>query len=592
MLTHLQIRDFAIVDAAELEWSDGFTVLTGETGAGKSILVDALLLATGGRADSGSVRHGAERAEISATFALTLNAPARAWLDEQSTQHDGECILRRVVTADGRGRAYINGQTVPAQSLRALGERLVDVHGQLEFQSLVRRAHQRETLDTSGNLEADVARVAEACRRWRSLDAERREFEARLQDRDTRLDLLEHYVSELAALDAGPGEAAALLIERTRVAAGARLAEGSARVTQLLDAEDDGALATLARAQSVLRGLLPLDASLAETAAALDEAQIACREAVSALHRYGEHLDTDPTRQEWLESRLAAMEAVARKHRCEPADLPALRESLQAELRELRNVAEGRAGLDTRLQAAHREYVERAAHLTQARRAFATQLDRRVAGLLQELGMGGGEFVTRVDAHEPAELSEAGNDDVEFLVSANPGQPPRPLAKVASGGELSRISLALQVATLQGGHLPCLVFDEVDAGVGGAVAARVGHLLAQLATQAQVLCVTHLPQVAAQAQHQVRVTKLSETGRTRTQLERLDDAARVEEIARMLGGATVTARTRAHAREMLESGRAGDAATAAAPAISQPPRGKGSSRARSGRAKSASGRRA
>jgi DNA repair protein RecN (Recombination protein N) len=206
--------------------------------------------------------------------------------------------------------------------------------------------------------------------------------------------------------------------------------------------------------------------------------------------------------------------------------------------------------------------------------------------------MGGGEFVTRVDAHEPPELSEAGNDDVEFLVSANPGQPPRPLAKVASGGELSRISLALQVATLQGGHLPCLVFDEVDAGVGGAVAARVGHLLAQLATQAQVLCVTHLPQVAAQAQHQVRVTKLSETGRTRTQLERLDDAARVEEIARMLGGATVTARTRAHAREMLESGRAGDAAAAAAPATSQPPRGKGSSRARSGRAKSASGRRA
>ena len=590
MLTHLQIRDLAIVDAAELEWSDGFTVLTGETGAGKSILIDALLLATGGRADSGSVRHGAERAEISATFALALNAPARAWLDEQAILHDGECILRRVVTADGRGRAYINGQTVPAQSLRALGERLVDVHGQLEFQSLVRRAHQRETLDTSGNLEADVARVAEACRRWRSLDAERREFEARLQDRDTRLDLLEHYVSELAALDAGPGEAAALLIERTRVAAGARLAEGSARVTLLLDAEDDGALATLARAQSVLRGLLPLDASLGETAAALDEAQIACREAVSALHRYGEHLDTDPTRQEWLESRLAAMEAVARKHRCEPADLPALRESLQAELRELRNVAESRAGLDTRLQAAHREYVERAAHLTQARRAFATRLDRRVADLLHELGMGGGEFVTRVDAHEPPELSEAGNDDVEFLVSANPGQPPRPLAKVASGGELSRISLALQVATLQGGHLPCLVFDEVDAGVGGAVAARVGHLLAQLATQAQVLCVTHLAQVAAQAEHQVRVTKLSETGRTRTRLERLDDAARVEEIARMLGGATVTMRTREHAREMLESGRAA-AVAAGSPAISRP-RGKGSSRARSGRAKSASGRRA
>jgi DNA repair protein RecN (Recombination protein N) len=592
MLTHLQIRDLAIVDAAELEWSDGFTVLTGETGAGKSILIDALLLATGGRADSDSVRHGAERAEVSATFDLARNDAARAWLDEQSIEHSGECILRRVVTGDGRGRAYINGQTVPAQSLRALGERLVDVHGQLEFQSLVRRAHQREILDASGNLQVSVARVADACRQWRSLDVERREFESRLRDRDTRLDLLEHYVSELAALDARPGEAAALLAERTRVASSARLAEGSARVAQLLDAEDDGALATLARAQSVLRGLLPLDASLGETASALDEAQIACREAASTLHRYVERLDTDPTRQEWLESRLAAMEAVSRKHRCEPAELPALRESLETELRELRNVAESRAELDTRLQAAHRDYVERAAHLTRARRAFATQLDSRVGGLLQELGMGGGEFVTRVDARAPPELSEAGNDEVEFLVSANPGQPPRPLVKVASGGELSRISLALQVATLQGGHLPCLVFDEVDAGVGGAVAARVGHLLAQLATQAQVLCVTHLPQVASQAQHQVRVTKISESGRTRTQLERLDDTARVEEIARMLGGATVTARTREHAREMLDSGRTAGAAAAAGPATSRPPRGKGSSRARNGRAKSASGRRA
>jgi DNA repair protein RecN (Recombination protein N) len=596
MLTHLQIRDLAIVDAAELEWSGGFTVLTGETGAGKSILVDALMLATGGRADSTSIRHGAERAEVSATFDLARNVAARAWLDEQSIEHDGECVLRRVVTADGRGRAYINGQTVPAQSLRALGELLVEVHGQLEFQSLVRKSRQRETLDASGNLDADVARVAEACRNWRTLDVERREFETRLRDRDTRLDLLEHYVAELAALDAKPGEAEALLAERTRVAAGARLAEGSARVSELLDAEDDGAIATLARAQSVLRGLLSLDATLAETESALGEAQIACREAAAALNRYLEHLEADPARQEWLESRLAAMETLARKHRCQPADLPALHESLQAELRQLRNIAESRADLDARLEALHREYAARAAELTRSRRTYATELDRRVGSLLAELGMGGGQFVTRVEPHDPVELGESGNDDVEFLVSANPGQPPRPLARVASGGELSRISLALQVATLQGGHVPCLVFDEVDAGVGGAVAERVGHLLAELATRAQVLCVTHLPQVAAQAEHQVRVTKHSDRGRTRTLLENLDDAARVEEIARMLGGATLTARTREHAREMLESGRGADgareAASASEAATVSRRRGTGNSRARSGRAKSASGRRA
>jgi DNA repair protein RecN (Recombination protein N) len=592
MLTHLQIRDLAIVDAAELEWSSGFTALTGETGAGKSILVDALMLATGGRADSGSIRHGAERAEVSATFDLARNVAARAWLEQQSIEHDGECVLRRVVTADGRNRAYINGQAVPAQSLRALGEQLVDVHGQLEFQSLVRKSRQRETLDAAGGLEAEVARVAEACRAWRALDAERRELDAQLRDRDTRLDLLEHYVAELDALDAKAGEAEALLAERTRIAAGARLAEGSARAAQLLDAESEGAIAALARAQAVLRGLLPLDAALAETEAALAEAQIACREAASMLTRYLERLDADPARQEWLESRLAAMESLARKHRCEPGELPALRESLHGELRQLRNVAESRAELDARLQAVHRDYVALAEQLTQSRRRYAAQLDRRVAALLADLGMAGGAFVTRIEPHAPVELTESGNDDVEFLVSANPGQPPRPLAKVASGGELSRISLALQVATLQGAHLPCLVFDEVDAGVGGAVAERVGRLLAELATRAQVLCVTHLPQVAAQARHQVRVTKRTAAGRTHTLLERLDADARVEEIARMLGGATLTARTREHAREMLESAGRRDEVAAASPgaATASGRRGTGSSRGRSGRAKSASGR--
>jgi DNA repair protein RecN (Recombination protein N) len=586
MLTHLQIRDLAIVDAAELEWRGGFTVLTGETGAGKSILIDALLLATGARADSGAIRHGAERAEVSATFDVSGNRAARAWLDEQSIETDREVVLRRVVTADGRGRAYVNGQTVPAQSLRSLGELLVDIHGQLEFQTLVRRARQREVLDSYGELGGLLDEVATLFRAWRDLDAQRRDLETRMRDRDARLDLLGHYVSELEALDPQDGEVEALHAERTRVASLSRLAEGSARAVSLLDAEEDGALATLARAQGLLRGLLPLDPALADTERALAEAHAASREASSALARYLDRLDSDPERQEWLEARLAALESVARKHRCEASGLPALRTALQAELAQLRNIAESSATLERQLAAAQRDYVAAAARLTEARQQAARRLDKRLAALLGELGMQGARFVTQVDSATPPQLSEAGNDDVEFRFSANAGEPPRPLAKVASGGELSRVSLALQVATLQGAHLPCLVFDEVDAGVGGAVAESVGRLLAQLATRAQVLCVTHLPQVAAQAGQQVRVAKLNETGRTRTMLTPLKPDERTEEIARMLGGATITERTREHAREMLEAA----ARATADEATSRSAPGAGSSRGRSGRARSASGR--
>ena len=556
MLTHLQIRDFAIVEAVELEFDGGFTALTGETGAGKSILVDALLLAAGGRADSGAVRHGAERAEIAATFDVTRNAAALAWLDEQSIGHEGECLVRRTIGADGRGRAYLNGQAVPLQSLRALGELLLDIHGQLEFQSLARRAYQRELVDGCGGLAERSASVREACRAWRALDAERAGFEQRARDREHRLELLGHYVRELDALEPREGEAAQLLEERKRMAGLGRLAEAAAQTEALLAGEDGGATAALARAQSAVRPLVLLDAALAPTAQLLDEAAIAAREALASVRRYAGGLDADPGRQEWLESRLAALEATARKHRVEVAELPALRETLAAELKSLENAASSAAELAKRLEAARSIYVREAAQLTAARREAAGRLDAQVTRYMQELGMAGGVFATRVEPHDPPEFAEHGNDEVEFLVSANPGQPPRPLARVASGGELSRISLALQVAALEATHLPCLVFDEVDAGVGGAVAEMVGRQLKALAAAGQVLCVTHLPQVAAQADHQVRVSKVARAGTTRTGLERLDPAARVEEIARMLGGTRITERTREHAREMLESVRA------------------------------------
>jgi DNA repair protein RecN (Recombination protein N) len=585
MLTHLQIRDFAIVEAVELELHRGFTVLTGETGAGKSILVDALLLAVGGRADSGAVRHGADRAEVSATFAVAGNGTALAWLEEQQVEHDGEVLLRRSVGADGRSRAYVNGQAMPVQALRSLGERLLDVHGQLEFQSLARRSYQRYLVDESGGLQADCAAMRAAFRGWRELDLERQAFEQRGRDREARLDLLEHYVAELEALDPQADEPRRLGEERRRMAALGRLAEGTAQVEDLLAGESGDVAAALGRAQNLIRQLASLDPALSDTGRLLDDAAIACREAVAGLRRYADGLEADPARQEWVEARLAALEAAARKHRCEVERLPELRRQLGDELAALRSSAVDLAALERRLAAARDDRDRLAAKLGARRRQAAAILDESVTALMQGLGMPGGVFVTRVEPRPAGEVGEHGADEVEFLVSANPGQPPRPLARVASGGELSRISLALQVATLNATHLPCLVFDEVDAGVGGAVAEMVGRQLRALAASGQVLCVTHLPQVASQADQQVRVRKQTSGGQTRTMLEPLGEDERVEELARMLGGTEITARTREHAREMLEAARA-----AVAPKARTASRGAGSSGARSARAKSASGR--
>jgi len=585
MLCHLQIRDFAIVEAVEVELGPGFTVLTGETGAGKSILVDALLLAVGGRADSGAVRHGAERAEVTAGFHVSSNPPALAWLEEQQVEHDGEVLLRRTVAADGRSRAYVNGQSMSVQSLRSLGELLVEVHGQLEFQSLTRRSYQRDLLDESGRLQPLAEAMRAAFHRWRALDLERKAFEERGRDRERRLELLEHYVAELEALDPRPDEPQRLAEERRRIAALGRLAEGTAQVEGLLAGEAGDVTAALGKAQSVLRQLSALDPALAGTERLLEEAAIACREAVSSLRRYADSLEADPARQEQIESRLAALEDAARKHRVETTQLPELRARLDGELQELRAGIVSLAEIERRLASARDARDRAATELSAARRESAAVLDERVTLLMQGLGMPGGVFATRLDPREGAHCGEHGADDVEYLVSANPGQPPRPLAKVASGGELSRISLALQVATLDATHLPCLIFDEVDAGVGGAVAEMVGRQLKALASSRQVLCVTHLAQVAAQADRQLRVSKRTARDAIRTTVQALDSAERIDEVARMLGGAEITARTRAHAREMLES-----AARSPAGAPKPASNGAGSSRARTGRAKSASGR--
>jgi DNA repair protein RecN (Recombination protein N) len=558
VLTHIQIRDFAIIDAVELELDTGLTVLTGETGAGKSILVDALLLAAGGRAGAEVIRHGTQRAEVSATFSIDKNQRAIDWLAEQEIEHDGECILRRVVGSDGRSRAYVNGQAMPIQSVRQLGEMLVDVHGQMEYQSLVRHAAQRELLDRSGDYEPllDAVRT-----RWRTLSTLQAEFDranAAAQDRDARLELLRYHLQELDALDLKPGELESLGAERQRLSQRGRLSAGAREIVQLLrEAEDASAEHAIERAHTVARTLTDLDPHYAEISRLIEESLIALREGVDAVERYESTLEADPLRQEWVEQRLAAVESLARKHRIDTDEILRLHEELRVEFGRLQGLEASIEEAHQALLAAQKDFRDACTALTRARREAAKKLSERITNLMQTLGMPGGVFEIAVRALAAEDAGSNGADDIEFLVSANPGQPPKSLAKVASGGELSRISLAIQVAAVQEDSLPCLVFDEVDAGVGGGVAEIVGRQLRALGERTQVLCVTHLPQVASQAHAHVRVTKLSDRKTTRTTLHRLTNEERIEEIARMLGGIDITAKAREHAAEML---RAPDAA--------------------------------
>lgn len=562
MLTHIQIRDFAIIDTVELELGAGLTVLTGETGAGKSILVDALLLASGGRAGAEVVRHGAERAEVTATFSLKGNGAAVAWFKEQDIDCDDECVLRRIVTSDGRSRAYVNGQSTAVQALRQLGETLLDVHGQMEYQSLTKRTAQRRLLDSHGNHDEMVKQVAGAWRQLKTLQEQRDAATAASQDRTARLELLRYHVAELAALDLKPGEVGELTAERQRVAQSGRLAQGVRETLQVLRDSDDGsAEQSLTRALTLTRQLAAFDARLNNIAQMLDESLIALRESVDEIGRYESALEADPARQEWLEQRLAAIETVARKHRIEPSVLHALTQNLQAELTHLEELTVTLEGIEAQVANAKQQFLNAASKLSAARQIAAKNLSERIAALMQGLGMPGGRFAIDVRQRAVDDAAEHGLDEVEFLVSANPGQPPQPLAKVASGGELSRISLAVQVAAVASVQQPCLVFDEVDAGVGGGVAEIVGRQLRSLGdahpSRSQVLCVTHLPQVASQAHAHVRVAKLTDGKTTRTSLHTLTHSDRIEEIARMLGGIDITDKAREHAAEMLKIG-AGD----------------------------------
>jgi DNA repair protein RecN (Recombination protein N) len=569
MLTHLQIRDFAIIDAVELELRSGLTVLTGETGAGKSILVDALQLLAGGRAGAEVVRHGAERAEVSATFDLA-QAPAalKQWLETQSISGEGELTVRRLVASDGRSRAYLNGQSVPVQLLREAGDILIDIHGQHEFQSLTRAAAQRELLDGYGALTNLTGQVGIAHRVWLGLLNRTLELETQARDRDAKLELLRYQVQELHALGLGEGEIESITEERARLANRGRLAQATqTALTQLYEDEAASAHAGVSRALQALKGLTSLDPKLSAVLPLLEQASIHIREGARELERYGETLDVDATRQETVERRLAAIEELARKHRVAPPQLAARGNELRGELEALERADVDLLVLRKELNGALESYRTQAQALSEKRTRAARALAKDISARMQTLGMAGGRFEADVAQSGNADPAQHGIDQIEFRVSANPGQPPRALAKVASGGELSRLSLAVQVSCATR-EMRCMVFDEVDAGIGGAVAEIVGRELRALGERGQVLCVTHLPQVASQAHHQLRVTKLTDGRTTRTTLTELTAADRVEELARMLGGIEVTSRAREHARDMLASAAQSPPAPAAAASAS------------------------
>jgi DNA repair protein RecN (Recombination protein N) len=552
MLTYLQILDFAIIDALEMEVRPGLTVLTGETGAGKSILVDALQLIAGGRAGAEVVRHGAQRAQVTATFELA-QAPRelKSWLEDQSITVEQELSVRRVVTTDGRSRAYLNGQSVTVQQLREAGNILLDIHGQHEFQTLTRSSGQRDLLDTFGRHEALVGEVGIAQRVWLKLLNAALELETKASDRDARLSLLRYQAQELSALGLSAGEFTQLTEEASRMANRGRITESVQGALGHLYEEDAGSgHAAVSRALQQLKLVAALDPGIAAVLPLVDSAAIQIHEAARELQRYLDAQDFDAGRQDQVQRRLSAIEDLARKNRVAPALLHERAAELVTELAQLESAESDLASVRTDLAGALERYREQARQLSARRATAGRALAKTVTAHMQLLGMTGGRFQIDVTPLESTEPQPHGVDQIEFRVTANPGQPLRALSKVASGGELARLSLAVQVACA-GRDSRCMVFDEVDSGIGGAVAEIVGRELRTLADRAQVLCVTHLPQVASQGNHHLRVNKLTDGKTTRTSLSDLAAAERVEELARMLGGVDITAKAREHAQEML-----------------------------------------
>jgi DNA repair protein RecN (Recombination protein N) len=553
MLRSLAIRDFVVVAALDVDFADGLTVLTGETGAGKSILLEALGLLLGDRFEVRQLRAGASRAELAARFDVSDAPAAGAWLSEQALAADGdEVLLRRVLDAQGKSRAWINGSPATLAQLKELGEMLVAIHGQHEHQSLGQPETQRHIVDAFGGFTILAIDVADRWRAWREAIGRRDAAAGAAAATASEREFLTERQRELAALAPSEEEWRALSAAQSRLAHAAELIGLADEGVSALSESDDALTARLAQLIQRLRSAVTHDPALLEVLALLEPAAIELEEAARALRDYQRRLDLDPAELKRVEDRLAALHDVARKHRVRPEALPGLLAETQARLAALAESADAQA-LAARAAQAEREYREDARELTKKRRYYASELSNRVTDVMQTLAMSGGRFEV---ALEPVTAPASyGMEQIEFRVASHPKQEPGPLARVASGGELSRISLALQVVASEAGAVPTLVFDEVDSGIGGAVAATVGRLLQTLGTRRQVLCVTHLPQVAAFADAHFRVSKTTRKDGVASDLAKLAVADRVEELARMLGGAEVTAKTRAHAKELYDQHR-------------------------------------
>ncbi len=557
MLTHLSLKHFAVVTQAELVFGPGLTVISGETGAGKSLLVDALGLLSGIRADSGVVRHGADRAELTGEFSLADVQAATAWLTEHELDDDDagsgpRCLVRRVIRADGGSRAWINGRPVTMAQLSELTGYLVEIHGQHEHQALMARGSQLALLDAYASTTTERRLVADAASQWTSLLRERDQLSAQ-GDVSERIEWLEHQFLELDRETLDADSIAQLLLDHRRQAhASDLIAASESAFEQLGGNEDTSVSRALQQVRNELQRVATHEPRLTEVDGMLAAAAIQIDEAGSLLDRIRDDLDIDPSMFESIEQRLARLHDLARKHRVTPEELGAHRDTMEQELDTLRGADRRLEKLDREILLAQGAWRKAADKLGAKRRKAATTLAADTTELIGELGMGGGFFGIDIEPLGDDKPDPNGGERIEFMVAANPGQPPRPLRKVASGGELSRISLAIEVAALGLDAVPTMVFDEVDSGIGGAVADIVGRKLRALGASRQVLCVTHLPQVAAQGHAHYRVSKAAADGVTQSQVQQLDAAQRQEELARMLGGVELTREARAAAQRLLD----------------------------------------
>lgn len=550
MLKALTIQQLAIVRHLDVEFENGLTILTGETGAGKSILIEALGLALGDRADSSMVRTSADRASVSATFDIASNIDLKAFLRNNDLEDSDECLLRRVMSPDGRSRAFCNASPIPVQLLKQIGEFLVDIHGQHTHQSLLRGSIQRSLLDEFGSCNSYLHAVEQAYHQWRDIGQQLDELSHGGEDVPRHIDLLQFQAKEIEALKITEENLAELEVEHRYVGHAARLIEGYDSAETYAFNTEGGALEGTIKAAGTLRDLIVIDAGLVGVVELLDQAAINLEEAEHEFSRLRANIETDPKRLQEIDKQLGAIHDIARKHRCEPKEIPERLKAIRLELDALDNREGKIRKLSSELDLALNTYTEAAKDLHKHRFQAAKKMDNEITKHLRELGIPHGNFSVSV---EPigGTPSPHGDDEIEFLVTANPDLPIKPLKKVASGGELSRISLAIQVATTGSSGIPVLVFDEVDTGVSGATAEVVSEYLQHLANKRQILCITHLPQVASAGDHHFSIGKTFTDGITETTITDLEPGQRVEEVARMLGGQRITNKAREHARELL-----------------------------------------